>query len=1092
MENHMSRFSKLLPALALSAFAAAGQAQVTVVNMTPNSLSGETHQDSEPNLAVNPANPLQIAGSAFTPDPLNTNAPIYVSTNGGTTWVLNAILPGNSAVSGTGDVTLRFGGTSNNLYIGDLRGGSGLRLNILRKANFAAAGLATVLVDRTGAGVDQPYTQATTVLGGNGVGKDRVYVGNNDFNAGAGRTATVDVSLDGLAATPPPPANFNARRIEVRATSGQDGPPIRPIYHPDGTVYTVFYGWRAFVGGVATTDLVVVRDDNWAAGLTQFTALTDPGDLLAGRRVVSGIRVPFNNFSQANFGQERFVGSNISIAVDPRTSSRVYVAWADFPGGNPPYTLHVRRSDNRGATWSAADLITVANATNPALAVNTQGKVGFLYQQVTGAAGAQRWETHLRRSTDLGVTWNDLVLARPPAGTPAVTFIPYIGDYVHLMAVGKDFYGIFSANNTPDLANFPQGVTYQRNANFTTHVLLNTNNVTPVSISIDPFFFHVVEVPAASDFYVRDWTDSPTSGDTGLEPSTHPVFYTTSDVWNRRGTLPGPFVNDQPSSEPAGNGLGIIGDNWAFARIRRNALPSSGSQTVSAHFLISKFGTGSNYVDASSADPDVTFFGPDPTVTFTAADLGPFITAAYHWHLNPVSSNHVCMAVQITGPNDPFVAPTLRGNAPGWPATDLRILLDNNKAQRNLGTSTTPARGIGHLATLHHGRATTLSTSSIVAYHGIVHNAATFPRDIVLQYSVAPEIQSRLSGGTLEVVGQGTVPLDTTGGTLVLPAMQPGENRWVSVNLPAPAGQDGEVLTVDFQEVADGQLLDGFSVGVALATGDRLYRDAVERDRSVFTRLAVGFGSASAKLEADDATALLGTDNIDDSTYASYLAAHVDTMSKALAELGSNLDGDPFGTSAELANLTQLVADKTPGDGSSVSHLSFLNRLDSLLTLRQLALGDTADILQNVRWQRDLYIRAADLAAVGSAGAIVDASRAFVSDWEDSKVDIADYPSFLQGLFSALEESARALASKLPGLSDAVKAIESATGLTALQKAHRDYLVQLQTLDVDTPSPSPTPEPTPSPTPTPGPIPPPSTTPSPSPSPAPSPIPNPG
>ena len=50
------------------------------------------------------------------------------------------------------------------------------------------------------------------------------------------------------------------------------------------------------------------------------------------------------------------------------------------------------------------------------------------------------------------------------------------------------FYGIFSANNKPDLANFPNGVKYQRNANFATHTLLNLNNV-PVSNSIDPFFF---------------------------------------------------------------------------------------------------------------------------------------------------------------------------------------------------------------------------------------------------------------------------------------------------------------------------------------------------------------------------------------------------------------------------------------------------------------------------------------------------------------------------------------------------------------------------------------------------------------------------
>ena len=63
---------------------------------------------------------------------------------------------------------------------------------------------------------------------------------------------------------------------------------------------------------------------------------------------------------------------------------------------------------------------------------------------------------------------------------------------------------------------------------------------------------------------------------------------------------------------------------------------ANNSSTVSAHFLISKFGTGSNFVDATSGDPDVTFFGPDPSLNFSAADLGPQVTAAYHWHLDPV------------------------------------------------------------------------------------------------------------------------------------------------------------------------------------------------------------------------------------------------------------------------------------------------------------------------------------------------------------------------------------------------------------------------------------------------------------------------
>jgi hypothetical protein len=59
------------------------------------------------------------------------------------------------------------------------------------------------------------------------------------------------------------------------------------------------------------------------------------------------------------------------------------------------------------------------------------------------------------------------------------------------VAVGQTFFGIFSANNSPNMANFPNGVKYQRNANFNTHTLLNVNNSSPVAVSIDPFFFKV-------------------------------------------------------------------------------------------------------------------------------------------------------------------------------------------------------------------------------------------------------------------------------------------------------------------------------------------------------------------------------------------------------------------------------------------------------------------------------------------------------------------------------------------------------------------------------------------------------------------------
>ncbi len=391
--------------------------QVTVVNMIPASFGNETNQDSEPNLAVNPRDPMKIAGSAFTsgagvcPKDL---APIFVSPDEGATWALNCIVP-SDASGMTSDITVRFAEESDNLYAGILRRPGSLRLNILRTTDFMGASTMTVLEDRNQ--VDQPYIQATTVGG-----TDRVFVGNNDFAAAGGMTASVDQSLD---ATIPAPV-FTSVRIEARATWGQDGPPIRPAIHPDGTIYAIFYGWRNFTGSTATTDVVVTRDDTGGAGPTPFTDLTDPGDGLNGRRVVTGITVPWANFVQNDFCQERFVGSNLSIATDPNNSDIVYIAWAERVGAND-YTLRVRRSEDRGATWSG-DLHTVTNATNPALAINDDGLVGFLYQQCgteePGQLKNARWVTHLEFTDDAFATTEDLVLADVPADSPLADVHP--------------------------------------------------------------------------------------------------------------------------------------------------------------------------------------------------------------------------------------------------------------------------------------------------------------------------------------------------------------------------------------------------------------------------------------------------------------------------------------------------------------------------------------------------------------------------------------------------------------------------------------------------------------------------------------------
>jgi hypothetical protein len=469
---------------ATKATGAVATALVTVVNMVPRSLSRETNQDSEPHLSVNPANPLQVEGTAFTPDPMGGPlAPIYVSTDGGNTWSLNAIIPSGAGNSSTHDITLAFASAGGNLYGGILRHPT-INFETLRAAAFATPTPMQILTSRPND--DQPFTHAIT-----NAGKDRVYIGNNDFQA-VPKSATVDLSVNASASAP----TFKSIRIEARNTAGQDGPQVRPVAHPDGTAYAAFYGWRSQTGSfpgntlIVTTDVAVVRDDHGGTGANPFQDLKDPGDGLIGRLVVKGVQTPFRQTGGTATGQQR-IGGTLSVAVDlrPHQSGTVYLAWGDKQPQSD-FVLHVRRSTDRGVTWSPGDLLTLANATNAALAINSQGVVGLLYQQLTGSGAGSRWKTHFRRTSD-GVNWNDLILADTPATFPIKTFDPYLGDYDHLVAVGSTFYGIFSANNTPNLTNFPNGVKYQRNANFATHTLLALDGTTPVAVSIDPFFFKV-------------------------------------------------------------------------------------------------------------------------------------------------------------------------------------------------------------------------------------------------------------------------------------------------------------------------------------------------------------------------------------------------------------------------------------------------------------------------------------------------------------------------------------------------------------------------------------------------------------------------
>jgi len=990
--------------LALLASASPSLAQNRLVNMVPQARSGETNQDAEPTLAINPSNYSQMAGSAFTWDnltqgPMVTNtAPIYVSSDRGATWTLALIVP-SIIGSGypTGDINLSFGSTLSGalahetswLYTGILRStSSGRPMTVLRTQDYLTPSVMTVLDTRTG-NVDQPHVASLSDFGGS----DKLYVGfNNGYGCTApnGRSATLDVSQSAAVAAP----TFALDLIQARNTACQDGFAEVPAVHLDGTVYAAFIGdWNG------SPRMVVVRDDAWGASATPFTALTDPSDSLPGRFLTTPLTL-----QSGQMGQNRLGASNVSIAIDPRTSDRVYVAYGDRNGPNSE-TIHVRRSTDRGQSWSA-DLVSVTDAMNPQVAINSFGTVGLLYQAVV----ANRWEARLVQTTDPDATvFNSpgLLLANTDATTPLATYSPYIGDYASLRAAGKNFFGIFSASNFPDTANFLPGATFQRYVDWAAHILYaDAAHTTQVPPSIDPYFFEVSTISPDQDFYVRDWTNDATHGDNGVEPSTNPVFYATSDVWNRRSTSPGAFINDQPDNRDAGNGTGPlgadIGDNWAFVRVRRNA--GGAATPVTAHFLVSKFGTGSNYVDSSSGDPDVTFPDPDPVIA-TGPGTGPWISTAYHWHLNAIAGNHLCLAVEISTPGSPYIPPSLLGQTPGWPTTDLRIVNDNHKAQRNMHLSTLPP-----------------SPGGSVTDYAIVHNGSLFLRDIPLRIGVSGPSKRYLRSATMRVLGreQGRETAGL-GKTLVLRGMQPGENRWVAITLETTGAPQRAPTFLTVDEMNGTIALNGFGVGTRTEPIESAIRGSLEIYRGVAERLAKGFQGNGAATDMDLKLELRSAD------YIKFV--HERLVPHLKSDLGHirALAVDPLDLNISLAacsaenSASQLIAKVA----------TLLNGVDARLTMLQLEKGDVADIMQMVRWQKQLFERHPKLSRLPCAAKVAAASAEFLRSRESGKLTNSAYPKLLEEVGPCLREAG------------GIRGDFKDSNLATLQKEHRDSLLAL-------------------------------------------------
>jgi hypothetical protein len=442
-----------------------------VVDIIPGSQSGESAQNSEPSIAVNPVNSTQMLAGSFG-DGL---PPFFISTDGGSTWSI-------------------FGALFNN------------DKSIAWKVDGSAVLVATMIGMPDFGPIDthSAFTQLNNYVGSNRNDQpwirtgpaDHVYVAFNDlgqFNPGNGRTASVNVSTDGG-------SNYTTVSLDrVGAAVGQDDPAVRVAVN-GSRIYAVFDRWTNTVensanGSRFNSDLVVVRSDN--GGADSFMALGAGG---IGVTAATHIGVFANTQNTVlTLGQERIAGGDLAIAVDPNNADHVVVAYTDAPGANGAGVIQlvVTESFDGGATWTQKFTTSSSSRSGqPGVAILANGAIGLLYNNYAPAMGDPATGTlsqHLVTTTDDFKTFNDVTLASESNLTPTAAFDPYLGDFFELTGIGNTFYGIFSASN----ADNGKDASFM-NLNFnrlftgtpgTSSFQLTDANGNPVPFSIDPFFF---------------------------------------------------------------------------------------------------------------------------------------------------------------------------------------------------------------------------------------------------------------------------------------------------------------------------------------------------------------------------------------------------------------------------------------------------------------------------------------------------------------------------------------------------------------------------------------------------------------------------
>jgi hypothetical protein len=410
-------------------------AQVRQVNVATNATDTGNADDSEPSIAVNPTNPLEVVIVAFSGNwTSTTNAPVWKSSDGGLTWRRVPQIPQPQAgLAGPNDQKVAFD-ASGRLHVAELGSNSTTNFDfIMRQTGTADANLTA----GASFGDDQPHLDIDRATLGACAG--RLYSPWLNFGVARPRSTVMNSTDRGV----------NVTSVGAGDNSSFANRTSRIAIAPNGRVYLVYKtregGATAEPNALENAHFRVNRSDDCGA---TWTGLGAGGVSVHGAGAVQTFfTVQFGNPAGGRL-VARARSSDAWIAADP-SDGDIYATYVRRDGSGFGQ-VYIARSTDQGVTWTNSRVTDgTHHSAYPEIAVAANGTVGVLFIDFDDNGTVTNFRHHFARSFDDGATWTDQMLqSMDPSGLSNARDGFLWGDYEGLTALGNTFYGVYTGQST--------------------------------------------------------------------------------------------------------------------------------------------------------------------------------------------------------------------------------------------------------------------------------------------------------------------------------------------------------------------------------------------------------------------------------------------------------------------------------------------------------------------------------------------------------------------------------------------------------------------------------------------------------------------